>query len=338
MLTNKIIKDYCPVCNKIVPLELKEIEEQFSVKDQSIKVMSIVPICTVCHNDVFVEEYDEINLLRAYEEYRKQNHLLTVEQIRGILEKYGLSQSDLAKSLGWGAKTITRYLNGDIQSKGHNEMLRLVRRPHILREVFEGNREQLTENEINRIDKAINQHMEKDKELKLDIIRSMNTEPDIYNGNRAFDYDRAYNAIAYFLSEVKDVYKTKLNKLLFYSDFVSYRETGQSITGFLYVHLDYGPVPDKFDIMLGLLMNEKAIREESVEFPSGACGTKYLSNVKPKMNIFSKEEKIILKKIVKFIEGKTSKDISMVSHDEAAYKKTDTQDLISYEYANSIKI
>lgn len=337
-MSKKIIEEYCPVCNKITQLELNEINEEFNVKDQLIEINSTVPVCTVCHNDVFVEEYDENNLLRAYEEYRKQNHLLTVEQIRGILEKYGLSQSDLARSLGWGAKTITRYLNGDIQSKSHNEMLRLVRRPHILRDVFESNKDQLTENEKKRIDKAIKDHMERDKELKIDILRSFNTEPDIYNGNRVFDYERAYNTIVYFVSHVEDVYKTKLNKLLFYADFLAFKTTGQSITGLIYLHLDYGPVPDKFDIMLGLLLNEKAIKEELVEFPNGASGTKLLPNVESDISIFTAEEIGILEKVAEFIKGRTSKDISDISHSEKAYKQTGTQELISYEHANSIKL
>ncbi|SRR6266436_5227220 len=36
---------------------------------------------------------------------------------------------------------------------------------------------------------------------------------------------------------------TKLNKILFYSDFVSFKTYGQPITGAQYMRLEYGPVP-----------------------------------------------------------------------------------------------
>jgi hypothetical protein len=41
------------------------------------------------------------------------------------------------------------------------------------------------------------------------------------------------------------VFCTKMNKLLFYIDFLSYRQRGIAITGLCFRAIDFGPVPDR---------------------------------------------------------------------------------------------
>ena len=48
---------------------------------------------------------------------------------------------------------------------------------------------------------------------------------------RAFDPDRLREVVAYLAAHVRDLYRTKLNKILFYLDFASYRDTGRGFTG-----------------------------------------------------------------------------------------------------------
>ena len=43
------------------------------------------------------------------------------------------------------------------------------------------------------------------------------------------------------------VLKTKLLKEMFYTDFLYYKETCNSITGLEYAKLPYGPVPDQYE-------------------------------------------------------------------------------------------
>ena len=55
------------------------------------------------------EEQMQENDIRLKDAYRESEGLLTSEEIIAIREKYGISQSDLCKLLGWGGKTIIRY-------------------------------------------------------------------------------------------------------------------------------------------------------------------------------------------------------------------------------------
>ena len=55
--------------------------------------------------------------------YKKKVGLLTSHEIINIRNKYSFSQGGLAKILGWGAKTITRYESYQIQDVAHNDLL-----------------------------------------------------------------------------------------------------------------------------------------------------------------------------------------------------------------------
>ena len=69
---------------------------------------------------------DDISLKQFYDEYRRRNNLLFPNEIKKIREKYNMSQTEFAKLLGMGAKTITRYENGTIQERTHDNLIRAV--------------------------------------------------------------------------------------------------------------------------------------------------------------------------------------------------------------------
>ena len=50
----------------------------------------------------------------------------------------------------------------------------------------------------------------------------------------------------YFINKMDEIYVTKMNKLLFYTDFLSYKRQGYGMTGLEYAALPYGPVPDQW--------------------------------------------------------------------------------------------
>lgn len=68
-----------------------------------------------------------------------------------------------------------------------------------------------------------------------------------------FDYDKFCAMVLFFAHRCDKLLKTKLMKLLNYSDMIFYKENGISISGAKYAHLPYGPVPENFDILLGTM-------------------------------------------------------------------------------------
>lgn len=61
----------------------------------------------------------------------------------------------------------------------------------------------------------------------------------IVNHNR----EKLINLIIYLVQNTKKCFKTKLFKLLFFADFLHFKETGKSITGLTYDAWKHGPVP-----------------------------------------------------------------------------------------------
>src|SRR5947208_1520217 len=85
----------------------------------------------------------------------------------------------------------------------------------------------------------------------------------VFNGFRPFSPERLTAMMGYIASKGTDVYKTKLNKLLFYADFTNYYLHGHSISGSSYVHLPYGPVPENYESHLQLAAEAGAIQTEN---------------------------------------------------------------------------
>ena len=71
-----------------------------------------------------------------------------------------------------------------------------------------------------------------------------------------FDRERMEALVLYVANATKDdktFGRTKLAKVLFYSDFGAYREGGESLTGAVYERWQYGPFPpDLFSVERGL--------------------------------------------------------------------------------------
>lgn len=65
--------------------------------------------------------------------------------------------------------------------------------------------------------------------------------------------------IASKCSEDGNLTKTKLNKILYYCDFLYYKARQKSITDHDYVKLQYGPVPDGFQVILAEMMSNNEI-------------------------------------------------------------------------------
>src|SRR5580698_8863354 len=59
---------------------------------------------------------------------------------------------------------------------------------------------------------------------------------------------------------------TKLNKILFFSDFLSFFETGKPITGVEYFRLEYGPAPKLLKKVRGQMIKNHELAVVETEF------------------------------------------------------------------------
>ena len=57
------------------------------------------------------------NLKNLYNEFRKQNNIISLEHILEIPKKYNIGKRSLSLLLGWGGQTFIRYCDGDMPTK-----------------------------------------------------------------------------------------------------------------------------------------------------------------------------------------------------------------------------
>ena len=136
-------KDFCPYCEEITTFHLVTKQESLPVMGEAIEYEAHVRCCSVCNGEYAPTTLEEENFRRANDIYRRRHKLLFPEQIRAIREKYGLSQRNFSRLLGWGDITVHRYEAGALPDTAYNVMLVLVDDPLNALKVFMLNRNNL---------------------------------------------------------------------------------------------------------------------------------------------------------------------------------------------------
>ena len=334
-----MMMDYCEVCEKEVETKVITRKETFNVCGEDIEVNAQIMICADCGEELFNEELDSKTLICAYNEYRRKHKLLFPEEIKRIREQYGLSQRSFAKLLNWGDKTIHRYENGAIQDRVHNSLLLFLREPENMRTYLLENEVTIDEKQKARLLETV-ERLEQTTEYRtgrhfFELLSS--SIPSEENGFKSFDYDKFCVMVLFFAHKNVELLKTKLMKLLNYSDMIFYKENGISISGLKYAHLPYGPVPDHFEMLLGK-MAEDHIAHINILYD----GAYEKHQVVPEQDIpeggLTDLELNVLERVYEKFKDFGSSDISDYSHKEKGYQSTKEGEIISYAYAKDIKL
>jgi putative zinc finger/helix-turn-helix YgiT family protein len=330
------MKGICPNCEKETELELIQKVEDIKVRDEVIKVEVRYYKCKNCGEEFEDPRSGEDPLDKAYREYRRRHGMMQPEQILESRKKFGLTQNEMNRLLGWGGATLSRYENGALQDETHEKALRLAIEPRNLLKLIEGTPNVLPEEKRDRL---INQLRAAEEETcSLERVyeeRFGKYEANELSGYRRLDLAKLFNAILYFCKG--GVLKTKLNKLLFYADFKHFKDYAVSITGARYAHIPFGPAPNKYALYFATLIENDAIKVEE-DLIGEFIGEEFISVKEPDFPLFSDSELKILATVKEYFKDFTAKRITDFSHDEKAYKETVPGDIISYEYASELKI
>ncbi len=143
--------------------------------------------------------------------------------------------------------------------------------------------------------------------------------------------------VCYKCHEPSKLGKTKLNKVLYYSDFSSYYYSGKSITNETYIKHQFGPVPADIDEAITSLVKEGALVVRDVEH-FGYTKKEFISLTKPNIKEFSGEEISLVDQVVEIIcDGHTARSISEASHDDI-WKLADIGEEIPYHTVFSAEL
>lgn len=288
------------------------------------------------------EEYSTLNDIAMKDAYRRKLDLLTSQEIVAIRSKYKLSQSDLALLLDWGGKTITRYEGHQVQDAAHDAILKKIDTdPEWLLSLLEEKRSSFSESEYQKCHNAVSEAFVKNQDMYLrkaiyaNYVKIDGSES--FCGGVKLNLDKVIEVIKYFANSilVKNLYTVKLMKLLWYSDALSYKRHGHSITGLAYCSMPRGAVPLSYKSIIDL----DGISYEEVDF-GDHTGYKFIGEDTPTTvtTLLSSEDKQVINDIIGMFGASTMDEIVARMHDEQAYKVTPANDLIRYEHARALSI
>lgn len=331
---------FCPQCMKETDVHIDDRRETLPVRGEDIEVDARVAACSVCGEDVWVDELEDETLGRAFAEYRRRHGLLQPEEMQRIRRQWGLGQRAFAQLLGWGEITLHRYENGSLQDGAHDAQLRMAERPENVRDLLESNGGRLTARQrdavVRRLEEAeaLGAECECSDEA-FERLLARRTKGG-YGGNAPLSLTKVRETIVFF-AEMPDMFVTKLAKLMFYADFLHYRENTTSITGLAYAHAPQGPIPDRYERIRDDVI-ENAVVEIQERFGDSWAGEVLVAQRPANVGAFSESELAVLRAVKKQLGAKTSKRLSELSHAETAWITTEMGERIPYETARGLAV
>lgn len=285
---------------------------------------------------------DEINLNQLYNQYRDKFNIPFPDEITAIRQKYSVSASKMAEILGFGTNSYRQYEAGEMPSVSNARLIQMISDPNKFMEMV-----RLCDSIE---DKTKEKYIQKAKQLEEERVRNnfaFNLKDyllgyhlaDVFSGYRNPSFEKFTEMVVYFSEQIKP-FKTKMNKLLFYADFLMFKQSCFSISGVRYNAINMGPVPHNFQSIFEYLANTAEIDIYYTEFANGGFGEQFIARTDRPFNssLFSDLELDVLKKIVTTFKTTSTNDIIELSHLEKAWKENEqTKNVISYEYAFELK-
>ncbi|MEO7717523.1 MAG: type II TA system antitoxin MqsA family protein [Capsulimonas sp.] len=132
-----------------------ERDEICRVKGEEIVVHGAVRLCDACGERVFDRALDSAIFQEAFEIYRTRHEMMTPADIVRLREMYDMTQRSLSALLGLGEVTIHRYEKGSIPDEAHHQLLRLIRDPRNMKQVYSENRDRLSPSAQRKLEAAL---------------------------------------------------------------------------------------------------------------------------------------------------------------------------------------
>lgn len=146
------------------------------------------------------------------------------------------------------------------------------------------------------------------------------------------DEKKYKNIILFFANRIKNgtLGKLKTMKLLYFLDFDFFEKYGKSVSGDEYLRFEYGPVPRMAEKIIKE-MSGKEIKINNKKIGFGYSDQKLIEPLEYfGINLFSKEELIIMEETADKWEKFSGAEMKNASHGEAPWIATKPNDVIDY--------
>ena len=278
-------------------------------------------------------ESDTVCFEQVANQYRERHGIPYVDEIVALRERYGVSATKMALILGFGINQYRLYETGEVPSESNGKMIRSAMNPSVFLDLVRSSRNQLTEKEYLKISKRVEEEIadeQSKRQERWEAARLFRSGRGLANGFAPQSTERLKNLLLHILEQMGETFQTKMNKVLFYIDFLSYREQGRAISGLAYQAMEFGPVPQRWDRVYSAFDDV----EQMEKLVKGQECLSLLANGTADMSGFSVGEMAVIDQVCELMKKMTSREASQMSHREPLWNAhVEKQELIPFSEA-----
>lgn len=323
-----------PITGKEMVMKQEVIETEF--RKEKFAVIYHYFHCADSNEKFEDESLAQLNLSQVYNQYRDRHNLPFPEEIIALRQKYDLSPSKMSEVLGFGINVYRNYESGEIPNSSNARLIQLAQDPKEFKKLVELSNA-LNSKERERVMKNVEEHLLKERLFDFDLTTYLMGEAkaDEKTGYRKPSLEKFTEMVVFFTKEAQpNLWKTKINKMLFYADFLNFKKEVHSISGCRYRAINMGPVPNNFNSLFDYICKNDHIEIKCTFFPNGSIGDQFVPNVKRQFDDskLTKEEIETLTEVVSKFKRTKTPEMVEISHKEDVWKKCfdDGKKLISY--------
>lgn len=123
---------------------------------------------------------------------------------------------------------------------------------------------------------------------------------------------------------------TKLNKILYFSDFLAFGKWGTPITGAEYQNLKNGPAPRRLVPVRRQLIFEQALALQPVHLANGIVQQRTVNLREARLDLFSGKEIALVDSVIESLNDLNASEASNLSHQLVGWKSTRDRETIDY--------
>jgi transcriptional regulator with XRE-family HTH domain len=286
------------------------------------------------------EALDELNLAQVHNQYRSKYGIPFIDEIKAIKEQYGLSAAKISEILGLGPNVYKNYENGEMPSVTTGRLIQLAKDPQEFKKLITLSKNDLEPHELDKINKKVEAQLQNwnDFDQKLEEYLYGPKIPSQHNGYKIPAQKKLGTMVKYFAQQLQP-FTTKMNKLLFYADFLHYSRTGFSITGLTYIAITHGPVPQNYGSIYDRLFKTGIVALAEVDF-NDFTGEQFINTGnQPDLELFTPSELKAITDVEQQLGNLKTNQIISISHNENAWQQNvDDFGRISYDYGFELKV
>lgn len=256
---------------------------------------------------------DDATLNDLYSQYRIKHGIPFPDEIKAIRLRYRMNYSQIGKMLGFGVNQWAKYESGQVPSESNGRLISALRSKAVAISLLKDIRVLYDDDEYEKVNNLILTSRDDAPLAGADSIIYDGTTRSIENGFGEFNH-RKVEEMVKFLSG-NGTYPTKLNKKMFYADFLHFKRHGISISGLRYQAIHYGPVPVHYNTIYDHI---PGLRHCS-EFFDNHESTILSAENGADLSVFNERELATLREIENRLSPLSTKEIIDLSHRESAW-------------------